>query len=93
MLMRWSETVLGLLAEAGVDGERRVVALRGLLAYVVGAIQLEHLGSLSGPGTAVIAELPAGRFPHLAEAARRGAGSTPTGSSSAGSRSVCGLRD
>ncbi|MET9438847.1 TetR/AcrR family transcriptional regulator C-terminal domain-containing protein [Streptomyces sp. NPDC006551] len=73
-LLRWSETVLGLLAEAGVEGERRVVALRGLLSYVVGAIQLEHLGSLSGAGTVVISELPQDRFPYMAEAGRRARG-------------------
>ncbi|MEV4946025.1 TetR/AcrR family transcriptional regulator [Streptomyces sp. NPDC053755] len=73
-LLRWSETVLGLLAEAGVEGDRRVVALRGLLSYVVGAIQLEHLGSLSGAGTVVISELPPDRFPYMAEAGRRARG-------------------
>ncbi|MFC6019371.1 TetR/AcrR family transcriptional regulator C-terminal domain-containing protein [Plantactinospora solaniradicis] len=69
-VLRWSETVLGILTEAGLDGGRRVVALRGLLSYVVGAIQLEHLGALSGAGTTAIAELPQAEFPHLAETAR-----------------------
>ncbi|MFJ3585236.1 TetR/AcrR family transcriptional regulator [Streptomyces sp. NPDC090127] len=69
-LLRWSESVLELLAEAGVEGERRVVALRGLVAYVVGAIQLEHLGSLAGAGTSTIADLPREHFPYMAEAAR-----------------------
>jgi AcrR family transcriptional regulator len=69
-VLRWSETVLGVLADAGVEGEQRVVALRGLLSYVIGAIQLEHLGALSGPGTAAISGLPAADFPHLAETAR-----------------------
>ncbi|WP_411110202.1 TetR/AcrR family transcriptional regulator C-terminal domain-containing protein [Streptomyces sp. c-19] len=68
--LRWSETVLGILAEGGVDDVRRVVALRALHAYVTGAIQLEHLGALSGDGTAVIANLPKDRFPLLAETAR-----------------------
>jgi AcrR family transcriptional regulator len=69
-VLRWSETVLGILTEAGVEGPRRVVALRGLLAYVIGAIQLEHLGSLSGEGTSAIAALSAVEFPHMTEAAR-----------------------
>ncbi|MPY62086.1 TetR/AcrR family transcriptional regulator [Streptomyces spongiae] len=69
-VLRWSETVLGILAEAGVAGERRVVALRGLLSYVIGAIQLEHLGPLSGPGTTAITELPPAEFPHMIETAR-----------------------
>ncbi|WP_024759087.1 TetR/AcrR family transcriptional regulator [Streptomyces exfoliatus] len=68
--LRWSETVLGILAEAGIDGGRRVVALRALHGYVTGAIQLEHLGPLAGEGTAAIAALPEDRFPHLAETAR-----------------------
>ncbi|MFB6955680.1 hypothetical protein ACFCYB_01270 [Streptomyces sp. NPDC056309] len=54
----------------GVAGERRVVALRGLLSYVIGAIQLEHLGALPGPGTVAITELPLAEFPHMAETAR-----------------------
>ncbi|MEN3613157.1 TetR/AcrR family transcriptional regulator [Plantactinospora sp. ZYX-F-223] len=69
-LLRWSETVLGILTEAGLDGGRRVVALRGLLSYVVGAIQLEHLGALAGAGTGAIAELSPDEFPHLTETAR-----------------------
>ncbi|MEV4940007.1 TetR/AcrR family transcriptional regulator [Streptomyces zaomyceticus] len=66
----WSETVLGILTEAGVDGVRRVVALRALHGYVTGAIQLEHLGPLDGPGTTAIAALPEDRFPHLTRTAR-----------------------
>jgi AcrR family transcriptional regulator len=69
-VLRWSETVLGVLTEAGVEGERRVVALRGLLSYVIGAIQLEHLGALSGPGTVAIGQLPPADFPHMTETAR-----------------------
>ncbi|MGC5011820.1 TetR/AcrR family transcriptional regulator [Streptosporangium sp. DT93] len=68
-ILRWSEAVLGVLAEAGVDGPARVVALRGLLSYVVGAIQLDHLASLSGPGTAALAGLPREEFPYMAETA------------------------
>ncbi|GAA5049666.1 TetR/AcrR family transcriptional regulator [Streptomyces similanensis] len=73
-VLRWSETVLAVLTEAGVRGERRVVALRALLSYVIGAIQLEHLGPLSGPGTTVLAGLPADAFPLMAETARAARG-------------------
>jgi AcrR family transcriptional regulator len=69
-ILRWSETVLGVLADAGVDGRRSVVVLRGLLCYVIGAIQLEQLGPLAGPGTATIAGLPADEFPRMRETAR-----------------------
>ncbi|GGL19252.1 TetR/AcrR family transcriptional regulator [Planomonospora parontospora] len=68
-ILRWSEAVLAVLAEAGLEGPERVIALRGLLSYVIGAIQLEHLGPLSGEGTAAMAGLPPAAFPHLAETA------------------------
>ncbi|MFK0168714.1 TetR/AcrR family transcriptional regulator [Streptomyces sp. NPDC090306] len=70
----WSEAVLAVLADAGAGDERRVVALRGLLGYVIGAIQLEHLGALSGAGTAAIAELPEAEFPHLRRIGREAQG-------------------
>ncbi|MBW8486175.1 TetR/AcrR family transcriptional regulator [Actinomadura parmotrematis] len=69
-LLRWSETVLGILTGAGLDGRARVVALRALTAQIIGAVQLEHLGPLSGPGTDVIAALPEAEFPLMAETAR-----------------------
>ncbi|MDL4770649.1 MULTISPECIES: TetR/AcrR family transcriptional regulator [Thermomonosporaceae] len=70
-LLRWSESLLGVLTRAGFDGERRVVALRSLLGYLNGAIQLEHLGPLSGAGTEAMAALPPAEFPFLAETAAR----------------------
>ena len=39
-VLRWSETVLAILTEAGFAGEQRVIALRSLLGHVIGAIQL-----------------------------------------------------
>lgn len=69
-VLRWSEAVLGVLTEAGFDGTRRVVALRALLSYVIGAIQLEHLGPLSGAGTVTMTQLSPTEFPYLAETAR-----------------------
>ncbi|MEU2114957.1 TetR/AcrR family transcriptional regulator C-terminal domain-containing protein [Streptomyces sp. NPDC016459] len=75
--LRWPETVLGILAEAGVEGEQRVVALRALHGYLTGAIQLEHLGPLAGRGTTVIAALPEDRFPPLTETARAARSVTP----------------
>ncbi|TDC78423.1 TetR/AcrR family transcriptional regulator [Streptomyces hainanensis] len=68
-VLRWSETVLGILDDAGFAGARRVVALRALLGYLIGALQLEHLGPLSGAGTATLAALPSADFPHLADTA------------------------
>ncbi|MEV4510044.1 TetR/AcrR family transcriptional regulator [Dactylosporangium sp. NPDC049525] len=75
-ILRWSETVAGILAEPVTDPRRRVLALRGLLSYLIGAIQLEHLGPLSGPGTVAIAGLDPAAFPNMrdlgAEARRVG---------------------
>ncbi|MEJ2853764.1 MULTISPECIES: TetR/AcrR family transcriptional regulator C-terminal domain-containing protein [unclassified Saccharothrix] len=67
-LGRWSESVLEVLAANGFTGARRVVALRALLSYLIGAVQLEHLGPLTGTGTAAMAANA--EFPLLAETAR-----------------------
>ncbi|WP_404959426.1 TetR/AcrR family transcriptional regulator [Streptomyces sp. 147326] len=76
-VLRWGETVLGVLTEAGLGAEERIIALRALLAYVIGAIQQEHLGALSGAGTNAMADLPADAFPYLTEAARGARSLTP----------------
>ena len=68
--IRWGEAVLGVLAQAGFSGKRRVIAFRSLLSYVIGALQVEQLGPLAGAGTRALAELPASEFPYLAETAR-----------------------
>jgi AcrR family transcriptional regulator len=67
--LRWSEAVLGILTRAGFDGAGRVVALRALISYVNGAIQLEHLGALSGAGTVAISKLSPADFPLMAATA------------------------
>ncbi|MDH6464510.1 hypothetical protein M2302_004710 [Micromonospora sp. A200] len=71
-----------------------MVALRALLAYAVGAIQLEHLGPLSGSGTDAMAGLspaegPAGAAPEVypsdaAPCARRPAGHRPANAAQLG---------
>lgn len=70
-VLRWSEAVLAVLTEAGFDGGRRVVALRSLLAYVIGALQLSRLGPLSGEGTVAISALRPTEYPYMAETARQ----------------------
>lgn len=74
--LRWGEVVLGVLADAGCAGKRRVYAFRALLAYTFGALEVQHYSALSGPGTRALAELPADEFPRLSEtaAAARGIG-------------------
>jgi AcrR family transcriptional regulator len=69
-VLRWTDAVAGILTEAGFTGAGRVVALRCISAYAVGAIQLAYAGPLDGAGTAAMAALPAGEFPHLADTAR-----------------------
>ena len=67
--LRWGEAVLGVLADAGIDGARRVIAFRAVLAYVFGALQVAHFAPLSGAGTAALADLPTQEYPLLAETA------------------------
>ncbi len=75
--LRWGESVLGVLTTAGYDGKRRVYAFRALLAYIFGALEIEILGSLAGPGTRTLAGLPAGEYPLLSESAAVAAGIGP----------------
>ncbi|SEG80432.1 DNA-binding transcriptional regulator, AcrR family [Thermomonospora echinospora] len=70
-LLRCAEALLGVLTEAGFTGRGRAVALRALLAHVIGALALMHLGPLAGQGTAAMGDLPVERYPHLADTARR----------------------
>lgn len=75
--VRWIETMLGVLADAGFHGTGRVVAQRTIVHYLVGAIQAQRLSSLPGAETASMAELPAAEFPHLTETARVARGVDP----------------
>jgi AcrR family transcriptional regulator len=68
---RWAEAVLAVLTEAGFAGERRVIAFRTLLGYVIGVLQYQQFGSLAGPGTAALAELSPDAYPLLSETARQ----------------------
>lgn len=67
---RIGEELLSALTNAGFDGERRVVAFRMLLSYLIGALQVEHLGPLSGVGTKALAALPETDYPILAKTAQ-----------------------
>ncbi|MGV0851035.1 TetR/AcrR family transcriptional regulator [Mycolicibacterium phlei] len=67
--MRWGEVVLRVLADAGYTGKRRVYAFRALLAYVFGALEVDHYSPLAGPGTRALADLPADEFPLLSQTA------------------------
>lgn len=66
----WAEMVLSALTDGGITGDGRVIAFRCLLAHLIGGLQTEHLGPLSGAGTAALADLPPGDYPILTETAR-----------------------
>lgn len=68
--LAWGEAMLGVLTEAGFSGVQRVVAFRCMLSYLIGALQVEHFGPLSGTGTVAIAQLPSTDYPYLAATAR-----------------------
>lgn len=68
-VLRWTETLAGVLTAAGFTGTARVIALRAVVGYVNGALLQQHLGPLSGAGTRTMAALPADRFPLLGETA------------------------
>ena len=68
--LRLIEAMLAVLAEAGFSGERRVVAQRSLIKYLLGSLQVEHLGPLTGRGTHAMAELSVTEFPYVVETAR-----------------------
>jgi AcrR family transcriptional regulator len=72
--IRWGEAMMKALAAGGFEGAARVIAFRALLSYLVGAVQVEYFGPLSGQGTAVLAALPRDAYPFIvqtAAAARR----------------------
>lgn len=69
-ILRLGEAFLAALSAAGFEGTHRVVSFRALLSYLVGALQAEHLGPLSGPGTEALATLPVSEYPNLAATAR-----------------------
>ncbi|RZQ62842.1 TetR/AcrR family transcriptional regulator [Amycolatopsis suaedae] len=67
--VRWIEATLGAFTRAGFTGKERVIAQRTLVSYLLGALQSEHYGALSGAGTAAMAALPGDEFPLVAETA------------------------
>jgi AcrR family transcriptional regulator len=77
VLVEWGEQVLAALAAGGVDGRDAAIALRTIIKYVFGAVQLEHFGPTGSERTGALAVLPADRFPHLARAAAAAIRITP----------------
>lgn len=67
--LRWIEATLTVLTAAGFRGRDRVVAQRTVVTFLLGVLQNEYYGPLSGPGTAAMARLSTEDYPLLAETA------------------------
>jgi len=70
-VMRCAEAFLSALTDGGFTGKQRVIALRTLVSYIIGALQAQHLGPLAGTGTVALAALPDSQYPFLSETARQ----------------------
>ena len=67
---RWLNAILKVLTEAGFDPDQRVIAVRTIQAYVIGAAQGEFLVPLDGAATSDLAALPLEEFPLVIETAQ-----------------------
>ncbi|HSK95488.1 MAG TPA: TetR/AcrR family transcriptional regulator C-terminal domain-containing protein [Euzebyales bacterium] len=67
--LRWIESMLAVLTEAGFVGRARVFAQRTLVSHLLGVLQHEYYGPLSGPGTAAMAALRTADYPLVVETA------------------------
>ncbi|WP_216898196.1 TetR/AcrR family transcriptional regulator [Nocardia alni] len=67
--MHWIEAMLTVLTHAGFTGRDRVVAQRTMIDFLLGFLQNEHYASITGYGTATLAQAPGDEFPLLAQTA------------------------
>ncbi|MPZ84236.1 MAG: TetR family transcriptional regulator [Actinophytocola sp.] len=67
--LHWIEATLTVLTDAGFRGVDRAIAQRTVVGFLIGALQSEYYGPLSGTGTATMARLSAEEFPTLTETA------------------------
>lgn len=67
---RWLNAILKALAQAGFDPDQRVIAVRTIQAYVIGAAQGEFLVPLDGAATSDLAALPLEEFALVVETAQ-----------------------
>ena len=75
--LRWSEAVLAALTQAGFSGPQQVIGLRGLTAYLVGALLNEFFTSLSGAADTARVSLSPAKYPHVTAASRHAYAITP----------------
>lgn len=66
---RWIEAMLTALTAGGFRGEDRVVAQRTVVSFLLGSLESEYHGPLSGAGTAAMALLSTVEYPMLAATA------------------------
>ncbi len=59
------KAVLAALTEGGFEGAERAIGFRTLIAHMIGAVQVEHYGSISGERTRALAAAARGRYPTL----------------------------
>jgi AcrR family transcriptional regulator len=74
---QWLESLLRALTRAGFTAKQRVVAVRCLQAYVVGALQGEFLAPLDGAGSGALAGLSPDEYPLIVETAQAATSVTP----------------
>jgi AcrR family transcriptional regulator len=63
--LRWSEALLGILADAGFSSQQSVVALRSLTAYVIGALLNAFSTSVAETARTVLAEFSPDQYPNV----------------------------
>ncbi len=66
---RWLNALLKAFTQAGFSAQQRVIAVRTLQAYVIGAAQDEVLVPLDGAGTNALSDLPTDDYPLVVETA------------------------
>lgn len=82
--LAWIEAMLAILTEAGFTGERRVLAQRTLVSYLLGALESSYYSPVAGPGTQAMADQE--QYPLLRETAAQ------AGKMSAETEFLSGLR-
>ncbi|KDN87641.1 TetR/AcrR family transcriptional regulator [Kitasatospora cheerisanensis] len=78
--LRWRERILQALDAAGLDAPARAAALHALVAYTIGALEVEHQGPAVTPAPAA--------FPLLAAALGTRAATSPSTAFTAGANTV-----
>jgi AcrR family transcriptional regulator len=73
----WLAALLGALDRAGFTAPQRVIAVRTLQAYIIGALQSQFLNPIHGAGTNALARLSPGDYPLIAQTAQAALSATP----------------